>query len=89
MNKDSYNQIANIFNEHRKNAKINPYLELFKRSVKRNGDILDLGVGTGYPNTSYLSNQGFFITVIDFSDKMLDIAKSRNIKNVTYILSDM
>jgi len=43
---------------------------------RKSADVLDIGFGTGFLTTQ-LYNDGYKITGIDFSDKMIDIAKRK------------
>ena len=49
--------------------------------------ILDMGCGTGAQCT-LLGIHGFTVVGIDRSEKMLDVARSKDIGNATYLLSD-
>mgnify|MGYP001562747432 CR=1 FL=1 len=51
-------------------------------------DILDLGSGTGMHSTN-LAELDYNITGLDLSEDMVEIAKSRNIKNTEFIVGDM
>lgn len=50
--------------------------ELIKRTPTKSS-ILDVGCGSGVPIASYLIEQGFDVTGIDGSQKLLDIAKEK------------
>ncbi|MEM7718614.1 MAG: class I SAM-dependent methyltransferase [Pseudomonadota bacterium] len=53
------------------------WLARFGDGLPRNGRVLDLGCGTGKPIAAWLINEGFRLTGMDFSAKMLDIARGR------------
>jgi len=61
------------------------YFDEFLNDCKNN--ILDLGCGMGHYST-YISNKGFKVTGIDFSEEMIKIAK-RNDSDVEYIIHDI
>ena len=42
--------------------------------------MLDIGCGTGFPIDAYLSGQGFSVTGIDVSARMLEKARKLNLK---------
>jgi len=84
-----YDKIAEWFDENRSR-------ELFEKSwldkaiahLDPGAKVLDLGCGTGEPIARYFADQGFKVTGVDASEKMLDIAKDR-LPAVSFILSDM
>lgn len=84
---DTYNKIAVKYDqEYGEDFSDTPYIDNFLKNV--NGkNILDIGCGTGTLST-YIANQGYNVDAIDFSDKMLQIARER-IKNVNFMLADM
>lgn len=88
INEESYNKIAVKWAEIRKNAvPLNPVKE-FAGKVQPGGTILDVGCGTGFPNTVYLSEQGFRITGIDSAAEMIKIAQSTNIPGASFFETD-
>lgn len=73
--KDTYNKIAaNWHNDHKDDdwwvKGVNKYISLFEN----NDFILDLGCGAGV-KAKYLSKHGLKVLGIDFSDKLIEIAK--------------
>ncbi len=54
-----------------------PWLDKFIKLLPANGQVLDVGCGTGKPITEYLLKHSFQLTGIDAASKMLEIAKSR------------
>lgn len=83
--KCAYNSIANLYYEEYKDDITDLiYIDEFLKSKKK---ILDLGCGMGH-YSKYISDKGFSVTGVDFSENMIAIAK--NIcKNGTFILSDV
>lgn len=53
------------------------YLDEMIKHVPQRSRILDIGCGSGFPIASYLIEQGFDVTGIDGSKKLLDIAKEK------------
>lgn len=51
------------------------------------GHLLELGCGTGHW-TRFFSQQGFRVTAIDESEAMLEMARSKDIQNVSFQLAD-
>ncbi|MEN2416009.1 class I SAM-dependent DNA methyltransferase [Flavobacterium mesophilum] len=88
LNKNSYNKIADRWKEIRNNSALNKPILDFLEKVKPNGNILDIGCGTGLPIAKYFSEENHFVTGIDISEKMIEIAKSREIKNAAFYVSD-
>lgn len=53
------------------------YLDELIKRIPSNSNILDVGCGSGFPIASYLIEQGFDVTGLDGSQKLLDIAKEK------------
>lgn len=88
MNKTSYNKIAKEWEKIRDNALIcKPIIE-FAEKIKPQGNILDIGCGTGNPITRYLSEQNFKMIGIDIAESMIEIAKYNEILNAEFICCD-
>ena len=62
------------------------WIERFTRLLSPGAKILDVGCGTGEPIARYLIEQGFCLTGLDFSDGMLEMAKSRFPNNSWYLM---
>jgi len=88
MNIDSYNKIIDYWVKVRNKSIVNKPIIDFADKICLNGNILDIGCGTGLPITKYFSERNFSIIGIDTSDKMLEIAKSNEIKNAQFLLCD-
>ncbi|MDR2517279.1 MAG: class I SAM-dependent methyltransferase [Spirochaetaceae bacterium] len=87
-NKNSYNEIANEWNEYRRKTNVEKVVIEFASKIKSRGDILDIGCGTGFPIAKYLSDQGFFVTGIDISENQIQIANDGNINNAQFYVCD-
>lgn len=84
-----YEKIASWMDEHRsKELFEKPYLDRVIAYLKPGATVLDLGCGTGEPIGQYFTDNGFQVTGVDGSSKMLEIAKSR-CPNTRFILKDM
>lgn len=79
---------ADFWGESRDSSFVSKLVTEFANKVKPKGKILDIGCGTGYPLASYLSEKGYNVTGIDSSEKMIEIALSRSIKNAKFLTSD-
>ncbi len=53
------------------------WLARFADALPRGGSILDLGCGSGRPIAEWLIGEGFQLTGADFSEKMLELARTR------------
>lgn len=89
INQSSYQQIADAWYDFRKQSNTNQIIVDVIPLLKVNGSVLDVGCGTGYPISAYLAKQGFHVTGIDFTPKMIEYAQSQAITNATFILADM
>jgi cyclopropane fatty-acyl-phospholipid synthase-like methyltransferase len=87
-NQASYNAIADQWEEARVKAIVSKVIVEFSEKLKINDKILDIGCGTGEPISKYLSDCGFNITGIDISEKLIQKAIAKTIKNSTFLLSD-
>lgn len=82
--KSTYNQIAgDYFKEHQSNAEwlgsIYNYLDTFISLLKPGSLVLDAGCGPGF-HLKYLMQEGFKVIGIDFSERMIEIAKQETPK---------
>jgi cyclopropane fatty-acyl-phospholipid synthase-like methyltransferase len=86
--KNPYNKIAEQWAESRDKSFPGKLVVDFCSKIKAGGKVLDIGCGTGYPITTYLSEHGFNITGIDTSENLLQKATERNIPNTKFLLCD-
>lgn len=86
--KDSYNAVAETWNDVRNKMPINKCIEDFALLLKDGASVLDIGCGTGYPIDCFLVSRGFFVTGIDISENMLIKAKERNLSSATFESAD-
>jgi cyclopropane fatty-acyl-phospholipid synthase-like methyltransferase len=86
---ESYEKIAEWFDEHRSRELFEKsYLDLAMSYLKPGAMILDLGCGMGEPIAKYFVDNGYQLTGIDGSQKMIDMAKKR-VSNATFLVGDM
>jgi cyclopropane fatty-acyl-phospholipid synthase-like methyltransferase len=84
-----YDKIASWFSKNRDVGLIERnYLDKLIEFLPKEGNVLDLGCGTGKPILEYLLSKNLNVTGVDASCEMLKIAKS-NFPQVEFILQDM
>lgn len=75
--KETYNAIASDWvKDHDKDTWWQEGTNTFLEQLPTGATILDVGCGGGV-KTSYIGDKGFQVTGIDFSEKMIEIAKSK------------
>jgi SAM-dependent methyltransferase len=85
----TYDKIAHWFDEHRSRDLFEEsYLEIAIAVMPPHGKVLDLGCGMGEPIAEYFIKQGFELTGIDGSQKMIDLAKTR-FPTTKFLVGDM
>jgi len=91
--KNYYNEISENYESYVPQNKlmINILLGFFKElKIRRDAEILDLGAGTGIVTEGIVKGGYKNITLLDISDRELDIAKNKeNLKNVKYQIVDL
>ena len=85
---NSYDKIADSWHNFRKNTTINKCVREFCEYLPSGANILDAGCGTGYPIDDYLVKNGYCVTGIDPSEKMLEKAKELRLDNARFLTSD-
>lgn len=86
---ESYNKISEWFDEHRSRELFEKkWLDKALSYIKPGGEILDLGCGMGEPLAQYFLEQGYKVTGIDGSSKLIEKAKKRLPKG-NFLLGDM
>ncbi|HAT3884547.1 TPA: class I SAM-dependent methyltransferase [Legionella pneumophila] len=85
-----YDEIVDWFDDNRtKDLTMEKlYLDFIQKCLKPKSKILDVGCGTGEPIAQFLINEGYDVTGIDASRKMISLCKQRFPKN-KWILADM
>lgn len=86
----AYEEIIDWFDTHRnKELQMEQfYLDLLQKNIPSGSQVLDVGCGTGEPIAQYLIKQGYRVTGIDASKKMIDLCKKR-FPNEKWLLADM
>ncbi|MBD3280282.1 methyltransferase domain-containing protein [Candidatus Dojkabacteria bacterium] len=85
-NQNSYNKIANDFNDQRSKSKMNPYIEKFAEELPESGHVLDIGCGSGVPNAKYLVQSDFNLVGIDPSEELIKLAE-KNVPQAKFLNS--
>ncbi len=84
-----YDIIGERFFENRsQNLMEEKYLELICSLIPKQGNILDLGCGSGKPIFEYFKNRGYQVVGVDASEKILSIARE-NFPEDEFFLMDM
>lgn len=77
-----------FFENRRQNLMEEKYLELICSLIPKQGNILDLGCGSGKPIFEYFKNRGYQVVGVDASEKILSIARE-NFPEDEFFLMDM
>jgi len=85
----SYDKIAQWYDKHRSRDLLEKsYLDEAITYLQPGAKILDLGCGMGEPIAQYFITQGFEVTGIDGSEKLIEMAQAR-FPMVKFIVDDM
>ena len=86
--KSTYNRIAaDWFKDHNADTWWQEGTNHFLSLLSKGATILDIGCGPGV-TTRYLSDKGFRVTGMDFSEKMIEIAH-REVPNIEFLVGDI
>lgn len=86
---EQYNNIAEWFDNHRSRDFFEkPYFDKVISLLEPHAKILDIGCGMGEPIAEYFIKQGFQVTGIDGSEKLIQLAKKR-FPTTQFIVQDM
>lgn len=85
----AYNNIFESWNEFRQSSPINKCVVEFSKLLKPGCHVLDVGCGTGQPIAQFFSDNGFSVTGIDISEKMVQHAQSLDLQNCKFVLCDV
>jgi len=86
--KKGYDKIAEEYQADRQAFDQAKELEEFASLLPKNAKVLDVGCGAGIPVAKFLVESGFEVVGIDFSEKMLRLARE-NMPQTTFIRKDM
>ena len=89
INTLSYNHIADQWDKIRRMRPVDPIIARFADLLPKGARILDVGCGTGYPISGYLSENGFSVIGIDPAEKMLEKAENLRLENAEFHLCDL
>jgi len=86
----AYDQIIEWFDANRSKELVMEkyYLDFIQEHIPIEGSILDVGCGTGEPMAKFFIKNGYKITGVDASTKMIDLCKQR-FPMANWILADM
>lgn len=86
---EAYEEIVEWYDDARaKNLMELEYLNFVVNAIPARGSILDLGCGTGEPIAKFFLEQGFHVTGVDGSQKMIELCKKR-FPEAKWLVSDM
>jgi len=86
--KSIYNKIAeDWFKDHQEDALLNSGTDKFVSFLKTNSLVLDVGCGAGI-KSKYLISKGLRVVGIDFSEKMIEIAR-REVPDTKFQVADI
>lgn len=89
LNIKAYQKIASQWKQARDSHVMPTCVIDFAKNIVPQGQILDVGCGTGYPIASWFDNHGFFVTGIDAVKNMIDYANQLKLANATFVLTDL
>lgn len=85
----SYDLICEEWQRYRNATTINKCIVDFVDRLAPDGNVLDIGCGTGRPVAQYLSDRNFFVTGIDISREMINKARALRLKNAVFMHQDI
>lgn len=83
-----YDRFADTYEASRGLFDMTPVLADFQARLAATGHLLDLGCGAGEPFASHFIRQGWRVTGVDFSPRMLELA-ARYVPDMERVLGDM
>jgi ubiquinone/menaquinone biosynthesis C-methylase UbiE len=86
--KEGYDKIAEEYQADRHMFDHTKELQEFASLLPKNARVIDVGCGAGVPVAKCLVESGFTVVGIDFSEKMLRLAR-KNVPQATFIRKDM
>ncbi len=89
LNARAYDRIADQWAEARAREGISPLIDEFAALLKPGAEVLDVGCGTGYPIAHHLAHQGYWITGIDLSERMVRKARALELPQAVFHVADM
>ena len=86
--KEGYNKIAEEYQTDRHIFNHKKELQEFASLLPKDARVIDVGCGAGVPVAKYLVESGFEVVGVDFSEKMLRLAR-KNVPQAKFIRMDM
>jgi ubiquinone/menaquinone biosynthesis C-methylase UbiE len=86
--KKGYDKIAEEYQIDRPAFDHSEELVKFAGLLPKNGKVLDVGCGAGVPVAKFLVEAGFEVVGVDFSEKMLKLAR-KNVPQATFVRKNM
>jgi len=83
-----YAKYYDMFNRDKDYGKEVRFLDKVFKKYSQVSNVLDIGCGTGI-HSEKMVEMGYFVTGIDISEEMIDIAKSKKIKQTNFSVDDM
>ena len=72
---ESYDKMGERYHNFRDNEKFKGELQKFVELLPKSSQVLDAGCGVGIPVSQFLVKEGFNVTGVDISKKLIDLAK--------------
>jgi ubiquinone/menaquinone biosynthesis C-methylase UbiE len=86
--KEGYDRIAEEYQADRHIFDHTKKLQEFASLLPKDARVIDVGCGAGVPVAKYLVKSGFTVVGVDFSERMLRLAR-KNVPQATFIRKDM
>jgi len=83
-----YNKIASIYHEQRNKYKNKPLLKKFSKQLTKGSGIIDFDCGAGIPVAKFLTDEGYNVTGIDFSEDMVKLTR-KNVPDAKFKKMDI
>jgi len=88
QNRESYDQISGTWDAWRRQRPVNTCIREVAGKIRPGGRVLDIGCGAGQPIASFLVHEGFAVTGIDLSPRMIEKAKGLNLPGAEFLCVD-
>lgn len=86
--RDSYNAVCDKWTEFRSHCRVDSCIRRLAENLPEGCRVLDVGCGSGYPISAFLSKCGFEVVGIDISENMIAKARSLDLPNARFLLCD-
>ena len=85
----AYDNCCDQWDAYRGAKPVNRCVEAFASLLEPGSRVLDVGCGAGRPIASYLVDQGFHVTGIDISERMIAKARALGLRNADFQVADV